>query len=53
MMGASACFNKARAVDDAPTLIKLVKAAAAGKVRLGTADAFALARAKARLAQAQ
>ena len=53
MMGASACFNKARAVDDAPTLIKLVKAAASGKVRLGTADTFALARARARLAQTE
>jgi len=50
MLGASACFNKARAVDDAPTLIKLVKAAASGKVRLGSADSRALASARARFA---
>lgn len=44
MLGADACFNKARAVSDGAKLIELVKSVARRQVSIGKADARSLAR---------
>lgn len=41
--GAAGSFNKARAIADAPMLVKMIKDAAHGSLRADTADAKALA----------
>ena len=43
LRGATACFNKANAMKDAPRLIKMIKDAAHGKVKLCEEDMAALA----------